>query len=155
MSYAQYDWGMGPCLAFDDGEFDKAVAVLLAAVDGLRGFAFPRTHNADGTRLTTEKVEREVTAEEMLADFDSMADCWISDSMGHSQMMGRSDRIDAIRSLILRQKSVEKLAESSREAIRYFRHVQGWSTHGPADINAQDLADELEGALAAYEEAKK
>ncbi len=37
----------------------------------------------------------------------------------------------------------EKLLVKIEEAIRYLRHVQGWSTHGPADISAEVLADEL------------
>lgn len=37
----------------------------------------------------------------------------------------------------------EKLLKPILEAIRYLCHVKNWSTHGPADISAEVLADQL------------
>jgi hypothetical protein len=59
---------------------------------------------------------------------------------------------NAIRRIIEREPDVVELARLTKEAIRYFRHVQRWSTHGPADISSECLADELAAILARFEE---
>ena len=44
---------------------------------------------------------------------------------------------------------LEEILEPMQTAIRYLDHVKCWSTHGPADINAEVLAEKLANAVRA------
>ena len=47
---------------------------------------------------------------------------------------------------IIPVEEVETMKKLIKLAIKYFRHVQNWSTHGPASICSEELADNLEKA---------
>lgn len=45
------------------------------------------------------------------------------------------------------EKQLEKARKVLPDCLRYMRHVQNWSTHGPADMSSEVLGDRIEAAI--------
>ena len=66
------------------------------------------------------------------------------------------EEITALRkSLTESEASNAKMGEAMKPALQYLRHVQNWSTHGPASLNTQEVADSMEEALPESKQTKK